>query len=165
MIGTINNKNLNISNFTKLNEIIITGLDEKNNEQMINNLSFLKSKKTYNIIKLYLILLFFIGVFLIIFTDFYLNSELKFKNTDSYIFKMALISIFPLSIFRLMVMKDCTKFREHRIIYIVVPIIAYIIYIIMSNLSIYDFSRSFVFLSFFVLLYYFVISFLYKFKN
>ena len=42
MIGTINNKNLNISNFTKLNEIIITGLDEKNNEQMINNLSFLK---------------------------------------------------------------------------------------------------------------------------
>tara|TARA_Y100000590_G_scaffold166989_1_gene191219 strand:+ start:16973 stop:18232 length:1260 start_codon:yes stop_codon:yes gene_type:complete len=130
-----------------------------------NNLSFLKSKKTYNIIKLYLILLFFIGVFLIIFTDFYLNSELKFKNTDSYIFKMALISIFPLSIFRLMVMKDFTKFREHRIIYIVVPIIAYIIYIIMSNLSIYDFSRSFVFLSFFVLLYYFVISFLYKFKN
>ncbi len=42
MIGTLNNKNLNNIDLTKVNEIVVTGLDEKDNIYLIRKLSFLK---------------------------------------------------------------------------------------------------------------------------
>ena len=42
IIGTLNNKNLNNIYFSKVNLIKISGLDEKNNLQLTNNLNFLK---------------------------------------------------------------------------------------------------------------------------
>ena len=42
MIGTINNKNLNNINLTKINKINVSGLDEKNNLELIRNLNFIK---------------------------------------------------------------------------------------------------------------------------
>lgn len=42
MIGTLNNKNLNNIDLTKVNEIVVTGLDEKDNLYLIRKLSFLK---------------------------------------------------------------------------------------------------------------------------
>ena len=42
IIGTLNNKNLIKTNFIKLNTITVTGLEEKNNIDLINNLNFLK---------------------------------------------------------------------------------------------------------------------------
>lgn len=42
MIGTINNKNLNNINLTKINKINVSGLDEKNNLELIRNLNFMK---------------------------------------------------------------------------------------------------------------------------
>ena len=42
MIGTLNNKNLMKINFIKLNKITVTGLEEKNNIDLINELNFLK---------------------------------------------------------------------------------------------------------------------------
>ena len=59
IIGTLNNKNLNNTNFTNVEKILIQGLDEKNNFQLendisflnINNLFFLKKKRIEEIIK------------------------------------------------------------------------------------------------------------------
>ena len=42
MFGTINNKNLNNINLTKINKINVSGLDEKNNLELIRNLNFMK---------------------------------------------------------------------------------------------------------------------------
>ena len=42
MIGTLNNKNLKIDNFANLDEIIVKGLDNKNNYQIVNSLNLLK---------------------------------------------------------------------------------------------------------------------------
>ena len=41
-IGSLNNKNLTNINFAKINTIIISGLDDKNNIEIKNNLDFLK---------------------------------------------------------------------------------------------------------------------------
>lgn len=41
IIGTLNNKNLNNLDFVKIEKILIQGLDEKNNFQLQNDLSFL----------------------------------------------------------------------------------------------------------------------------
>jgi cell division protein FtsQ len=42
IIGTLNNKNLTKTNFIKLNTITVTGLEEKNNIDLVNKLNFLK---------------------------------------------------------------------------------------------------------------------------
>ena len=42
IIGTINNKNLSTNNFTKVDEILVFGLDEKNNNEIVNNIKSLK---------------------------------------------------------------------------------------------------------------------------
>lgn len=42
MFGTLNNKNLSNVNFAKVKDITVTGLDEKNNYKLMNNLNFLK---------------------------------------------------------------------------------------------------------------------------
>ena len=42
IIGTFNNKDLNNINFAKINEIVVTGLDKKDNLNLIRKLSFLK---------------------------------------------------------------------------------------------------------------------------
>ena len=42
IIGTLNNKNLKNLNFPTLNNIIVSGLDEKDNLELINKLNFLK---------------------------------------------------------------------------------------------------------------------------
>ena len=42
IIGTLNNKNLTKTNFVKLNTITVTGLEEKNNIDLVNKLNFLK---------------------------------------------------------------------------------------------------------------------------
>tara|TARA_Y100000389_G_C17419236_1_gene495657 strand:- start:950 stop:1615 length:666 start_codon:yes stop_codon:yes gene_type:complete len=42
MIGTLNNKNFNSIHFTKINEITIKGLDEKNNLQLMNDINYMK---------------------------------------------------------------------------------------------------------------------------
>jgi len=42
IIGTLNNKNLTKTNFIRLNTITVTGLEEKNNIDLINKLNFLK---------------------------------------------------------------------------------------------------------------------------
>tara|TARA_X000000368_G_C22969136_1_gene684624 strand:- start:419 stop:1093 length:675 start_codon:yes stop_codon:yes gene_type:complete len=42
IIGTFNNKDLNNINFAKINEIVVTGLDKKDNLYLIRKLSFLK---------------------------------------------------------------------------------------------------------------------------
>ena len=42
IIGTLNNKNLTNLNFPTLNNIIVSGLDEKDNLELINKLNFLK---------------------------------------------------------------------------------------------------------------------------
>ena len=42
IIGTINNKDLNKIDFVKVNKIIVTGLEDKDNLELTNNLNFLK---------------------------------------------------------------------------------------------------------------------------
>ena len=42
MIGSLNNKNFNNINFTKVDKILIKGLDEKNNLKLENDLRFLE---------------------------------------------------------------------------------------------------------------------------
>ena len=42
IIGTINNKNFNKFNFVKVNKIIVTGLDDKDNSKLTDDLNFLK---------------------------------------------------------------------------------------------------------------------------
>ena len=123
-----------------------------------------KGKKILNIASLYMILLFIIALIFLLFGNYYLESDYIFKNTDNYLFKLITISIFPLSIFRIMVMRDFSKFKENRIFYVIIPIILYIIFISANNFDIYGFAKSFMFLSFFVLIYYSTISFLNKFK-
>ena len=42
LIGTFNNKNLENIDFVKVNKIYVTGLDQKSNKTLMNNLNFLK---------------------------------------------------------------------------------------------------------------------------
>ena len=42
IIGTLNNKNFNINNLINENEIIVFGLDEKNNQEIVNNIKLLQ---------------------------------------------------------------------------------------------------------------------------
>lgn len=42
LIGTFNNKNLENIDIVKVNKIYVTGLDEKSNKKLMNNLNFLK---------------------------------------------------------------------------------------------------------------------------
>ena len=51
MIGTLNNKNLEINNFANLDEIIVKGLDNENNYQIIDNLNLLKINNLFFINK------------------------------------------------------------------------------------------------------------------
>ena len=41
IIGTLNNRNFMKTNFIKLNTITVTGLEEKNNIDLMNKLNFL----------------------------------------------------------------------------------------------------------------------------
>ena len=49
MIGTLNNKNLKIDNFANLDEIIVKGLDNKNNYQIVNSLNLLKITRKHSL--------------------------------------------------------------------------------------------------------------------
>ena len=42
LIGTFNNKNLENINIVRVNKIYVTGLDQKSNKTLMNNLNFLK---------------------------------------------------------------------------------------------------------------------------
>ena len=42
IIGTINNKDVNKINFTKISKITVSGLDNKNNFELLNSLNYLK---------------------------------------------------------------------------------------------------------------------------
>ena len=42
IVGTISNKNLNTKYFTEIDKITVTGLDKKNNYELLKNLNFLK---------------------------------------------------------------------------------------------------------------------------
>ena len=42
IIGTLNNKNFNNNNFIVENEIVVFGLDEKNNKEILDNLKLIK---------------------------------------------------------------------------------------------------------------------------
>ena len=46
-IGTLNNKNLNSLELSKITNITVSGLDDKNNFELINNLDFLKVKSLF----------------------------------------------------------------------------------------------------------------------
>ncbi len=47
LIGTINNKNLNNLELTKIENVTVSGLDDKNNYELINNLDFLKIESLF----------------------------------------------------------------------------------------------------------------------
>ena len=51
IIGTLNNKNLNEFELVKINKINITGLSEKNNHELVNDLDYLKVNNLYLISK------------------------------------------------------------------------------------------------------------------
>ena len=42
IIGTLSNKNFNKTNFTKISKITVSGLDNKNNFELLNSLNYLK---------------------------------------------------------------------------------------------------------------------------
>ena len=42
LIGTLSNKNLKVDNLIKINEILVYGLDKKNNKEITNNLKLIK---------------------------------------------------------------------------------------------------------------------------
>ena len=42
IIGTLNNKNLNQTNFAKISKITVSGLDDKNNFELLSSLNYLK---------------------------------------------------------------------------------------------------------------------------
>ena len=46
-IGTLNNKNLKNFNFSEINEIVVTGLDEKDNNELKNSLEIFKFKNLF----------------------------------------------------------------------------------------------------------------------
>ena len=47
LIGTINNKNLNNLELTKIENVTVSGLDDKNNYELINDLDFLKIESLF----------------------------------------------------------------------------------------------------------------------
>ncbi len=47
IIGTLNNKDFNINNLINENEIIVFGLDEKNNQEIVNKLKLLKLSNSF----------------------------------------------------------------------------------------------------------------------
>jgi cell division protein FtsQ len=47
IIGTLNNKNLNKVSFIKINDLLIKGLDEDNNFQLIKKLNYLKTNDLF----------------------------------------------------------------------------------------------------------------------
>ena len=77
IIASINNKNFSLSNFPNLNNIIVSGLDEKSNLEIIRKLDFLKLEN-----------LFFINKFKI---DQIINS-------NNFVEKYSIHKIYPSSI-------------------------------------------------------------------
>ena len=47
LIGTLNNKNFYNYNFTNINKVIVMGLNNKNNLELVKNLDFLKKKNLF----------------------------------------------------------------------------------------------------------------------
>ncbi len=47
LTGTLNNKNFNFNNFGKINEIVVTGLNENNNIELTKKLNFLKLENIF----------------------------------------------------------------------------------------------------------------------
>ena len=47
LIGTFNNKNLENIKIVRVNKIHVTGLDQKNNKKIMNNLNFLKIRNLF----------------------------------------------------------------------------------------------------------------------
>ena len=43
LVGTLGNKNFSLSDFIKVNEILVYGLDDENNQEITNNLKLIKS--------------------------------------------------------------------------------------------------------------------------
>ncbi len=52
LIGTLNNKNLNNINFANVNKIVVLGLDNESNLELIENLNFLKIRNLFFLDKL-----------------------------------------------------------------------------------------------------------------
>ena len=77
IIGTLNNKNLSNLNFPNLKNIIVSGLDEKDNLELVNKLNFLKVDN-----------LFFLN-----------KSKInKIINSNNFIEKFSIYKIYPSSI-------------------------------------------------------------------
>ena len=63
IIGTLNNKNLNNIKLPKLNQIIVSGLNVKNNLELMNNLNYLKFDSLFFLNEILSIIILFMFVF------------------------------------------------------------------------------------------------------
>tara|TARA_Y100000816_G_scaffold286121_1_gene266755 strand:- start:253 stop:924 length:672 start_codon:yes stop_codon:yes gene_type:complete len=77
IIGTLNNKNFEYTNFAQLKEITVTGLDEIDNKKLIENLNLLRINNLYSLDK---------------------NQIIEILNLDNSIEKYSVFKKYPSSI-------------------------------------------------------------------
>jgi O-antigen/teichoic acid export membrane protein len=135
--------------FNPIYRIFIPIFSLKDNNELLTNK--ITSKK-YSLFFLILILLFLIGFILI--KDFYLNSNFVFKNMNYEIFEITTYSIFPLLIYRFILLKGYSTGDLKSIVYAIFPMSFFIFATIYFQPDILSFSKFFLIFSLILPIYY-----------
>jgi hypothetical protein len=104
---------------------------------------------------------FLVLLILIIFTfskDFYLNSNFVFQNLDSNIFLFSTYSIFPILIYRFILLKGYSSNNFKGIMYALIPMIFFLFFVIYMKPDILLFSKYFFGFSFILPIYFWLLS-------
>jgi len=102
-----------------------------------------ENKKNKDSVILFCFLVISILIIFTFFKDFYLDSNFVFKNLDSSIFLFSTYSIFPILIYRFILLKGYTSDNFKGIIYALIPMIFFLFFVIYMKPDILSFSKYF----------------------
>jgi len=102
-----------------------------------------ENKKNKDSVILFCFLVISILIIFTFFKDFYLDSNFVFKNLDSSIFLFSTYSIFPILIYRFILLKGYTSDNFKGIIYGLIPMIFFLFFVIYMKPDILSFSKYF----------------------
>ena len=102
-----------------------------------------ENKKNKDSVILFCFLVISILIIFTFFKDFYLDSNFVFKNLDSSIFLFSTYSIFPILIYRFILLKGYTSDNFKGIIYALIPMTFFLFFVIYMKPDILSFSKYF----------------------
>ena len=120
--------------------------------------SLFEHKKNKDSIIIFSFLVLLILIIFTLFKDIYLNSNFVFQNLDSNIFLFSTYSIFPILIYRFILLKGYSSENFKGIIYALLPMTFFLIFVIYMEPDILTFSKYFFGFSFILPIYFWLFS-------